>query len=159
MTPGEKAFVSCVLRLFTQLDVEVGALYLDHLTQVFRCNEIRNMLMKGMGKVVEWSVRDENIHVEGVSKLFETLNSEYPWVVTKDLIGFRRLGIPRVRASLRAGAGPWERLGLRGRGESGVLRETLEMWAGQEGLISRVRDDPRESEVRPVTGVQTVWPE
>lgn len=181
MTPGEKAFVSCVLRLFTQLDVEVGALYLDHLTQVFRCNEIRNMLtsfacreaihqkaysllndtlgmpdceyqafadygemtdkldfmremdcstlpglarsllravlnegvslfaafvmlltfqrsgkMKGMGKVVEWSVRDENIHVEGVSKLFETLNSEYPWVVTNDLIELFKEDAERV---------------------------------------------------------------
>lgn len=41
-------------------------------------------------------------------------------------------------------SGPWERLGLRGRGESGVLRETLELWAGQEGLILRVREDPRD---------------
>ena len=27
--------------------------------------------MKGMGKVVEWSIRDESIHVEGNSKLFK----------------------------------------------------------------------------------------
>ena len=26
--------------------------------------------MKGMGKVVEWSIRDESMHVEGISKLF-----------------------------------------------------------------------------------------
>ncbi|KIA91018.1 hypothetical protein OA88_22695 [Flavobacterium sp. JRM] len=171
ISQGEKDFISCILRLFTQLDVEVGALYLDYLTQVFRCNEIRNMLtsfacreaihqkaysllndtlgmpdyeysafaeykemtdkldfmrgmdvstlpglarslfravlnegvslfaafvmlltfqmkgkMKGMGKVVEWSVRDENMHVEGVSKLFETLLKEYPWLDTPELV-------------------------------------------------------------------------
>ncbi|WRW24757.1 ribonucleotide reductase beta subunit [Singapore grouper iridovirus] len=172
LTQQEKEFISCVLRLFTQLDVEVGGLYLDFLTQVFKCNEIRNMLtsfacreaihqkaysllndtlgmpdceysafvaykemtdkldfmksmdvstipnlarslfkavlnegvslfaafvmllafqkrgrMKGMGKVVEWSVRDENIHVEGVSRLFETLCAEYPWLMTEKLVG------------------------------------------------------------------------
>ena len=27
--------------------------------------------MKGMGKVVEWSIRDESIHVEGIARLFK----------------------------------------------------------------------------------------
>jgi len=37
--------------------------------------------MKGMGKVVEWSIRDESIHVEGVSKLFRAFCSEHPRIV------------------------------------------------------------------------------
>ncbi|AFG73113.1 putative permease/ATP- binding protein cydc [Rana grylio virus] len=52
---------------------------------------------------------------------------------------------PLVHPVTSVRSGPWERLGLRGRGESRVLRETLELWEGQEGLISRVRDDPRET--------------
>ncbi|ALN36736.1 hypothetical protein 40R [Ranavirus ambystoma1] len=51
---------------------------------------------------------------------------------------------PLVHPVTSVRLGPWERLGLRGRGESGVLRETLELWAGQEGLILRVREDPRD---------------
>lgn len=41
-------------------------------------------VMKGMGKVVEWSIRDENVHVEGLCKLFKTIVSEYPFILTKD---------------------------------------------------------------------------
>jgi glutaredoxin 3 len=37
--------------------------------------------MKGMGKVVEWSIRDESIHVEGNSKLFKTFCKEHNRVV------------------------------------------------------------------------------
>lgn len=37
--------------------------------------------MKGMGKVVEWSIRDESIHVEGNAKLFKTFCAEHPRVV------------------------------------------------------------------------------
>ena len=37
--------------------------------------------MKGMGKVVEWSIRDESIHVEGIAKLFRQFCTEYPKVV------------------------------------------------------------------------------
>ena len=37
--------------------------------------------MKGMGKVVEWSVRDETMHVEGISKLFKTYIKETPGIV------------------------------------------------------------------------------
>ena len=32
--------------------------------------------MRGMGKVVEWSIKDETIHVEGMIKLFRTIISE-----------------------------------------------------------------------------------
>lgn len=41
--------------------------------------------MKGMGKIVEWSQRDESIHVEGVSAVFRTLAAEKPELVTDDL--------------------------------------------------------------------------
>ena len=37
--------------------------------------------MKGMGKVVEWSIRDESIHVEGNSKLFKAFIKEHSRVV------------------------------------------------------------------------------
>ena len=37
--------------------------------------------MKGMGKVVEWSIRDESIHVEGIAKLFRQFCTEYPQIV------------------------------------------------------------------------------
>ena len=37
--------------------------------------------MKGMGKVVEWSIRDESIHVEGIAKLFKAYCGEHPRIV------------------------------------------------------------------------------
>jgi len=37
--------------------------------------------MKGMGKVVEWSIRDESIHVEGNSKVFRQFCVEHPKIV------------------------------------------------------------------------------
>ena len=37
--------------------------------------------MKGMGKVVEWSVKDETKHVEGVSWLFRQICQEHPEIV------------------------------------------------------------------------------
>ena len=40
--------------------------------------------MKGMGKVVEWSIRDESIHVEGNSKLFKAFCKEHSRVVDND---------------------------------------------------------------------------
>ena len=40
--------------------------------------------MKGMGKIVEWSVRDESLHVEGVSKLFKAFVAENKKVVNDE---------------------------------------------------------------------------
>jgi len=37
--------------------------------------------MKGMGKVVEWSIRDESMHVEGNSNLFKSFCAEHPKLV------------------------------------------------------------------------------
>jgi glutaredoxin 3 len=37
--------------------------------------------MKGMGKVVEWSIRDESMHVEGNSKLFKAFCNEHSRIV------------------------------------------------------------------------------
>lgn len=37
--------------------------------------------MKGMGKVVEWSIRDESLHVEGISQLFGAFCIENPEMV------------------------------------------------------------------------------
>jgi glutaredoxin 3 len=166
----EKEFITHVLRLFTQSDVQVGANYHDFLIPKFKNNEIRNMLasfanregvhqrayallndtlglpeedfhkfleytemadkiefmqdnnvstqqglalalaqsvfnegmslfssfvmllnfqrfgkMKGMGTIVEWSIRDESMHVQGVSKLFRTFCDEHPRIVTDEL--------------------------------------------------------------------------
>lgn len=44
----------------------------------------RRGLMKGMGKVVEWSIRDETVHVEGISKLFRTYCIEHRRIVTDE---------------------------------------------------------------------------
>jgi ribonucleoside-diphosphate reductase beta chain len=41
--------------------------------------------MKGMGQIVTWSVRDETLHVQSVTKLFNTFIQENPEVWTADL--------------------------------------------------------------------------
>jgi glutaredoxin 3 len=41
--------------------------------------------MKGMCEIVEWSIRDETKHVEGMVKLFHTYCNENPEVVTDNL--------------------------------------------------------------------------
>ena len=40
--------------------------------------------MKGMGKVVEWSIRDESMHVEGNSRLFKAFVAEHPKLVDNE---------------------------------------------------------------------------
>ena len=41
-------------------------------------NYPRHNLMKGMGQIVTWSIRDESLHVEGLSELFRTVMRENP---------------------------------------------------------------------------------
>ena len=41
-------------------------------------NFSRFNLMKGMGQIVTWSIRDESLHVEGMTKLFREFVSENP---------------------------------------------------------------------------------
>lgn len=41
--------------------------------------------MKGMGKIVEWSIRDETLHVESMIKLYHTFTEENPEVMDEDL--------------------------------------------------------------------------
>ena len=45
----------------------------------------RHNLMKGMGQIVTWSVRDETLHVEGMSQLFRTFVKENPELWNDDL--------------------------------------------------------------------------
>jgi ribonucleoside-diphosphate reductase beta chain len=45
----------------------------------------RHNLMKGMGQIVTWSVRDESLHVEGMSKLFRTFIQEHPEIWDDEL--------------------------------------------------------------------------
>jgi len=40
--------------------------------------------MKGMCEIVEWSIRDESMHVEGMTKLFREFCEEHPKVVTDE---------------------------------------------------------------------------
>jgi len=53
--------------------------------------------MKGMGKVVEWSIRDESMHVEGISKLFKAFCKEHPRIVDdefkKEIYEMSRLAV------------------------------------------------------------------
>ena len=170
LNDAEKDFITQVLRLFTQSDVQVGENYHELLIPKFKNNEARNMLssfacregehqcayallndtlglpdedfhkfleytemsdkidfmkqgetnshtglalslaqsvfneglsvfasfvmllnfqrfgkMKGMGTVVEWSIRDETIHVQGNAKLFREFCQEHPRIVTDEL--------------------------------------------------------------------------
>jgi ribonucleoside-diphosphate reductase beta chain len=45
----------------------------------------RHNLMKGMGQIITWSVRDETLHVEGMSKLFRSFIQENPHLWNDDL--------------------------------------------------------------------------
>ena len=45
----------------------------------------RHNLMKGMGQIVTWSIRDETLHVEGRSQLFRTYIKENPDLWTDEL--------------------------------------------------------------------------
>src|SRR5210317_2405625 len=45
----------------------------------------RHNLMKGMGQIVTWSIRDESLHVEGMSQLFRTFVKENPEIWTDEL--------------------------------------------------------------------------
>ena len=170
LSKSEKEFITHVLRLFTQSDLQVGANYHDFLIPKIKNNEARNMLssfanregvhqrayallndtlglpeedfhkfldytemsdkiefmkdnninslqglalafaqsvfnegmslfasfvmllnfqrfgkMKGMGTIVEWSIRDESIHVQGNAKLFRAFCEEKPKVVNDEL--------------------------------------------------------------------------
>jgi len=170
LSDGEKEFVTHVLRLFTQSDVQVGENYHELLIPRFKNNEVRNMLssfaareavhqrayallndtlglpdedfhmfleykemadkidfmkdgecktntglalalaqsvfnegmsvfasfvmllnfqrqgkMKGMGTIVEWSIRDESLHVQGNAKLFRTFCDEHKRIVNDEL--------------------------------------------------------------------------
>ena len=48
-------------------------------------NYPRHNLMKGMGQIVTWSIRDESLHVDNVSKLFRTFIAENPELWTDKL--------------------------------------------------------------------------
>ena len=47
-------------------------------------NYQRRGKMKGMCEVVEWSIRDESMHVEGMSRLFRAFCNEHPRVVNDE---------------------------------------------------------------------------
>jgi len=170
LTEQEKEFITHILRLFTQSDVQVGENYHELLIPKFKNNEVRNMLssfaareavhqrayallndtlglpdedfhkfleykemadkinfmkegdinshtglalalaqsvfnegmsvfasfvmllnfqrfgkMKGMGTIVEWSIRDESLHVQGNAKLFREFCEEHPRIVNDEL--------------------------------------------------------------------------
>jgi len=52
---------------------------------VILLNFTRFNKMKGMGQIVTWSVRDESLHVEGLTKLFRTFIREHPRLWTNKL--------------------------------------------------------------------------
>ena len=170
LNEGEKTFITHILRLFTQSDVQVGLNYFDFTIPSFKNNEIRVMLgsfanregthqrayallndtlglpdeeyqmfleykemsdkidfmksndvttnqgkaaalanfvfsegvslfasfvmllnfqrfgkMKGMGTIVEWSIRDETLHVEGNARLFREFCNENTALVNDQL--------------------------------------------------------------------------
>jgi glutaredoxin 3 len=40
--------------------------------------------MKGMGEIVQWSIRDETIHADGMTKLFREFCKEHPRIVNDE---------------------------------------------------------------------------
>ena len=40
--------------------------------------------MRGMSEIVQWSIRDESMHCEGMTKLFRTFCHEHPRIVNDD---------------------------------------------------------------------------
>jgi glutaredoxin 3 len=51
---------------------------------VMLLNYQRSGKMKGMCEIVEWSIRDETMHVEGMTKLFRTYLDEHPRIVNDE---------------------------------------------------------------------------
>lgn len=62
---NERAFISTILRIFTQGDVAVGGDYYDNLIPVFKNNEVRNMLGSFAGR--------EGVHQRAYALLSDTL--------------------------------------------------------------------------------------
>ena len=54
-------------------------------------NYPRHNLMKGMGQIVSWSVLDEQLHVKGLTKIFNTIVEENPKLL-------KRSGVEEIRA-------------------------------------------------------------
>lgn len=72
ISPADKAFITQVLRLFTQTDAQVGSNYIDYLLPKFKNNEIRNMYLSFANR--------EGEHQRAYSLLNDTLglaDSEY----------------------------------------------------------------------------------
>lgn len=65
LTPQHKSFITQILRLFTQTDVQVGQNYCDFFIPVFKNNEIRCMLLAYAAR--------EGIHQRAYALLNETL--------------------------------------------------------------------------------------
>ena len=40
--------------------------------------------MRGMGEIVQWSIRDETMHAEGMTRLFREFCSEHPRIVNDE---------------------------------------------------------------------------
>lgn len=61
---------------------------------VMLINYTRFGKMKGMGEIVQWSIRDETIHADGMTKLFREFCNEHPRIVNdqfkQDLYGMVR---------------------------------------------------------------------
>ena len=55
---------------------------------VMLLNYQRDGKMKGMCEIVEWSLRDETKHVEGMTRLFHEYCKENPQVITDELKGY-----------------------------------------------------------------------
>lgn len=51
---------------------------------VMLINYTRFGKMKGMGEIVQWSIRDETIHADGMTKLFRVFCSEHPRIVNDE---------------------------------------------------------------------------
>jgi ribonucleotide reductase beta subunit family protein with ferritin-like domain len=105
LTDKEKNLLTQIFRLFTQSDVDVGAGYVDKYMPIAKTLAVYSAFteglqlfssfaillnfprfgkMKGMGQIVTYSIRDESMHVEAMTKLFREFIQENLDIWTDD---------------------------------------------------------------------------
>lgn len=93
---GEEAYRNIALALAQTVINEGVALFSSF---AMLMNITRRGKMPTMGKVVEWSVKDENRHAEGMAKLFRVfVEDENPWLIDDE---FKREVYTMFREAIR----------------------------------------------------------
>lgn len=104
--------------------------------------------MKGMGKVVEWSIRDESMHVEGNAQLFRTYCKEHPRIVDdafkRDIYVMAKLAVDLEDKFIDLAYGIGDVEGLSAEAVKQYIRYITDRRLLQLGLkpVFKVKDNP-----------------